>query len=124
MSDPDGIIASPLETILIDTEEGAIEAIVRLAGEYQVGSVVAGMPYSLSGAAGPAAAKVQEFVAKLAAKLKVPITTWDERLSTVAANRSMRDSGVKRSKQKGLRDAVAAALILEAYLDRQRSSRP
>lgn len=120
MSDPTGLIARPVDRIVREDDNQALNAIEELVVKNQVGKVVVGMPYSMSGNVGPAATHVQEFISALATVIKVPIVTWDERLSTVAAQRSLFDSGVKKTRQKDLRDAVAAALILQGYLDRQR----
>ncbi len=120
LSDPTSAIASPLEVVMVTDDEAAYAAIARLTSQHQVDQVVVGMPYSLSGAAGPAAEKVQEFVAELSRRLSVKVVTWDERLSTMAADRSMRETGVSRRKRDSLRDAIAAALILQGYLDSRR----
>jgi putative Holliday junction resolvase len=121
MSDPTGLIASPVDHILNDEIDQAIRAVAGLVEKYQVERVVVGMPYSLTGQAGPAAVSVQKFIEELHAVIKVPVVTWDERLSTVAAQRSMSASRVKKKRQRDLRDAVAAALILQGYLDYQRN---
>jgi putative Holliday junction resolvase len=119
LSDPTGLIARPFDHILREDINQALSAVVNLVEQYQVGTVVVGMPYSLAGQVGPAALSVQDFIDALVPMVKVPVVTWDERLSTVAAQRSMSASGVKKKRQKDLRDAVAAALILQGYLDRQ-----
>lgn len=121
LSDPTATIASPVEVVIITDDESAFTAIAKLVDQHQVDGVVVGMPYSLSGVAGPAAEKVREFVGELSRRLPVKVVTWDERLSTIAADRSMRETGVKRQKRENLRDAVAAALILQSYLDSRHS---
>jgi putative holliday junction resolvase len=121
MSDPTGLIASPVDHIFNDEIDQSIRAVAGLVEKFQVEQVVVGMPYSLTGQAGPAAMSVQRFVEELRTVIKVPVLTWDERLSTVAAQRSMSASGVKKKRQRDLRDSVAAALILQGYLDFQRN---
>ncbi|MEW6142762.1 MAG: Holliday junction resolvase RuvX [Chloroflexota bacterium] len=117
LSDPTATIASPLEVVAITDVESAYAAIAGLVSQHQAGEIVVGMPYSLSGRAGPAAENVRKFVNELSRRLQVRVVTWDERLSTVAADRSMREAGVKRKKRSNLRDAIAAALILQGYLN-------
>ncbi|MCX8126395.1 MAG: Holliday junction resolvase RuvX, partial [Dehalococcoidia bacterium] len=99
-------------------------AIARLVHQYQAEGIVVGMPYSLSGSVGPAAKSVQDFIDGLSQRLPVKVVTWDERLSTVAADRSMREAGVKKKRRDHLRDAVAAALVLQGYLNSLRIGSP
>ncbi|MDO8490520.1 MAG: Holliday junction resolvase RuvX, partial [Dehalococcoidia bacterium] len=84
---------------------------------------VAGLPRSMDDSLGPQAQKVQAFVDGLSEVSPVPVETWDERLSTVAADLVMIESGTKRDKKKQHRDAIAASFILQGYLDQQRSTR-
>jgi putative Holliday junction resolvase len=121
MSDPTGLIASPREVVYRSDDESAYNAIARLAGQYQAEEMVIGMPYSLSGAIGPAAEKVKAFAEELARRVTIKIITWDERMTTIAADRAMRETGVKKQRQNNLRDAIAAALILQSYLDSRRA---
>ncbi|HEX77859.1 MAG TPA: Holliday junction resolvase RuvX [Dehalococcoidia bacterium] len=121
LSDPGGILASPLA--VIDAHEAAaFEAIQALAAQHQVERLVVGMPRSLGGGLGPQAQAIQAFKEKLQARLSLPVDTWDERFSTVAAERILAEAGTKARKRKGLRDAVAAALVLQGYLDGMRAS--
>jgi putative Holliday junction resolvase len=76
-----------------------------------------GLPRSLDGSLNQQAVKVQAFAGELARHIKVPLEYWDERLSTVAANRLMIDAGTKKGDKKSKRDAIASALVLQAYLD-------
>ncbi len=78
------------------------------------------MPRSLNGTLGPQAEMVEEFVAKLKGAIEVPVETWDERLTTVAAERAMLEGNVRRAKRRQRIDAVAAALLLQTYLDYRR----
>jgi len=114
MSDPQGILASPL-TIIERTDEPAdISAILAIIEQNEVGMVIAGLPLSLRGDIGPQAAKVSDFIRELSKHTKVPVELRDERLTTVSARRLMRTLGKPR---KARDDAVAAALILQEYLD-------
>ncbi|MDM8000682.1 MAG: Holliday junction resolvase RuvX [Dehalococcoidia bacterium] len=118
LSDPLGILASPLTRIERADDRVAVEAIAALVREHEARLVVAGLPYSLDGTVGEQAVRVQEFLRQVSGAVGVPIETWDERLSTVAAKRGMAESGARRGKEKI--DAAAAALILQGYLDRLR----
>jgi len=114
MSDPQGILASPLTIIRRTDESSGINAILAIIDQNQVGMVVAGLPLSMNGSIGSQAEKVQGFVQELSAHTKVPIEYRDERLTTVEAQRLMK---MTRKGRKDRDDAVAAALILQEYLD-------
>jgi putative Holliday junction resolvase len=118
LSDPLGILASPLTRIERTDDEAAVKAIADLVRKHEAKAVVAGLPYSLDGSVGQQAVRVQDFLRKLAQSLSVPIETSDERLSTVAATQGMIEAGVSRESRKGKIDAAAAALILQWYLDK------
>jgi len=120
LSDPSGILASPLTRVHASDTGDAIEAIAQLVRQYEVGLVIAGLPYSMDGSLGQQAERVQDFLQKLSQHLEIPIETWDERLSTVAAERMMIEAGVGRERRRKQVDAAAAALILQGYLDRMR----
>lgn len=118
LSDPLGILASPLTRIERTDDDAAIEAIAGLVRKHEAKLVVAGLPYSLDGSVGPQAVRVQGFLRRLADSVGVPVETADERLSTVSAVQGMIEAGVSREKRKGMVDAAAAALILQWRLDR------
>jgi putative Holliday junction resolvase len=120
LSDPLGILASPLTRIERTDDEAAVKAIAELVGKHEARAVVAGLPYSLNGNVGQQAVRVQDFLRKLAQSLGVPVLTSDERLSTVMATQGMIEAGASRGSRKGKIDAAAAALILQWYLDRVR----
>ena len=120
LSDPLGILASPLTRIERTDDDAAIEAIAGLVRKHEAKLLVAGLPYSLDGSVGPQAVRVQEFLRRLADSVGVPVETADERLSTVSAVQGMIEAGVSREKRKGMVDAAAAALILQWHLDRLR----
>jgi len=117
MSDPEQLLASPLTTISRQSDSEAIEGIRRLVSEYQVECVVVGLPYSLDGGIGAQAEKVFTFVQKLHQSLQIDIKMRDERLSTTAAERLLSQAGVKKGRKRSLRDAAAAAFVLQGYLD-------
>ena len=120
LSDPEGIIASALTVLSRSKDANELEAIEELVEERGVGGIVVGLPFSMDGSEGEQAGKVREFCQMLSGRVQVPVLTWDERLSTVAAERVMSDVGVKREKRKDKRDAIAAAITLQGYLDRCR----
>ena len=117
LSEPQGILASPLTIIKRSEEKIDIEAILSIVDQNQVGQIIAGLPYSMDGSIGSQAEKVQAFVHELSSHSKVPVDFRDERLSTVSAKRLLREIG-KRKKTED--DAIAAALILQSYLDEAR----
>lgn len=117
--DPDGLLATPVETVAAG--ERAIERLVELAAEHEVIEVVVGLPRSLSGREGPAAAKVREFAKALARGVSpVPVRLVDERLSTMAAQGQLRASGRPGRKKRAVIDQVAATVILQSALERER----
>ena len=117
LSDPGGILATPLTIIERTDERRDIEAIIHIVKEHQVGKIVVGLPRSLSGSEGEQAEKVRAFVQKLCGDTDVPLEFRDERLTTVSAKRLMRVAATRKARRRGRDDAVAAALILQGYLD-------
>ena len=108
-------LAHPLETI--PANERAPFRIAEIVREKNVDHVVTGLPKQMDGQIGAAATAVLEFVEKLRAILPCPVITWDERLTTAAANRALRDAGKKTRQTRGYVDQVAAQMILQSYLD-------
>ena len=121
MSDGMGWLASPLEVIVRESDDAALEAIAKLVSTHAIERVVVGMPRSLDGNLGPQAVKVQAFTELLAKKITVAVQYWDERFSTAGANRMMIEADTKKGDKKSKRDAIAAALILQGYLDSKQS---
>jgi len=115
ISDELQLLAHPLETILAN--ERATSRVVELVRERNVEHVVVGIPKRMNGQIGTAATEALEFVEKLRAVLPCPVVTWDERLTTVAAHRALRDAGKKTRHTRGYIDQVAAQMILQSYLD-------
>jgi putative Holliday junction resolvase len=124
VSDPTGTLASARIVLARRPEEAALAALGRLVEEEEAEAIVVGLPRSLSGELHGQAALVQAFAELLRQRLAVPVHFWDERLSTVAAEREMRASGAKREKRRAMIDAVAAAIILQGYLDASRAQAP
>ena len=122
-SDPDGMLATPVETVPAGPASQA--RLVALAEEYQAVEVVLGLPRSLNGGEGPAAAKVRRYAGELAAKLApagVPVRLVDERMSTVTAAQGLRASGVKSKKGRSVIDQAAAVVILQSALEGEKTS--
>ena len=117
----EGLLAIPIDVIDRAGEEADLKAILALINEWGIDRVVVGLPRSLDGSIGKQADMVLAFSRTLSQRTSVPIDTWDERLSTVAAERLMRDAGVKSAKRRVHRDSMAAAIILQGYLDRGRA---
>ena len=127
LSDPTGTVAAPLETIAHRERRKDIAAVAALARAHGVARIVLGWPRNMDGTSGPAARRAEAFAEALRRVAGVPVDLWDERLSTVAADRALRDADVKRERRRALRDQIAAALILQSYLDagsRTTSPRP
>lgn len=118
LSDPQGILASPLAIINCRDERADVEAIIAIINQHQAEQIIVGLPRSMDGSIGKQAEKVKAFTQELCNHTKVPVEFRDERLSTVLANRLMRE--VKKTREKVGRDAIAAALILQSYLDEAR----
>lgn len=127
LSDPTGTIASPLETIAAGGAAGrrAAAQVAELCRRHDVARVVVGWPRNMDGSRGPAAKLAEAFADRLRAALPVPVELWDERLSTAAADRTLIEAGVRRDERRHARDRVAAALILQGYLNvRRRDAGP
>lgn len=116
LSDELGWTAQPLETFYRRNPEADIRHIQELVREHEVGQVLVGLPLRLDGESGPAAKVVQEFIQLLEPALSVPVVTWDERMTTCAAEDLLIAADVGRRKRKGIVDRIAAAILLQSYL--------
>lgn len=118
VSDSTGTIASPFDVIERRGDRAAEHATIAAAvADTDAAIVVVGLPRSMSGRDGPAAKSVRAEVAELGARLAVPVELWDERLSTVTANRALIEGRVRRRARRDSVDKVAAAVILQSWLD-------
>lgn len=121
-SDPDGILATPVQTVRRDGKH--LGRLVRLIAEHEAVEVVVGLPRTLADKAGSAAADAVEVADALAARIApVPVRLADERLTTVTAQRTLRDAGVRAKNQRAVVDQVAAVAILQSWLDQRRVMR-
>jgi putative Holliday junction resolvase len=119
MSDPVGILASAFAVVERKGDGSDLKSILNMVKENEVGCIVVGLPRSMDGSLGEQAVKTNTFVEELSELTDVPIKMWDERLSTVIAERLLKDAGKDRRQMKKGRDAAAAAVTLQWYLDRQ-----
>ena len=116
-SDEMKMIASPLEYIPAEPLDKVIARIQQLIREKDVELILIGMPRNMDGSYGPAALKVQEFIAVLKDTVAIPIQTWDERLTSAQAQRFLIQGGVRRRERKEKVDKMAASILLQSYLD-------
>ena len=118
ISDELKMIAQPLEFVPAKPFTALVSRLDKMVTEREVELVLIGMPRNMDGSFGPAALRVQEFVETLKGVLSVPIKTWDERLTSAQANRLLIEGEVRRDKRKEKVDQMAAAILLQCYLDR------
>ena len=117
ISDELKMLAHPLEFILAESMPAFVERLRAILAEKPCELILVGMPRNMDGSFGPAAEKVREFIAKLQPQVTLPIKTWDERLTSTQANRMMSEGNVRRDQRKLKVDAMAAAVLLQSYLD-------
>ena len=115
--------AQGIETIRRTSLENDFKRLSELISEYEVHELVVGMPKNMNGTKGERAEKTEEFVEKMKEVIDLPITFWDERLSTVMAERQLIAADVSRKKRKDVIDKMAAVVILQGYLDRLQLSK-
>ena len=113
-----GFVASPLETVQRSSDHATDHRkILALAAEWEVDTLVVGLPLSLDGSEGPAAQLVRSEIEELAAATSIPVVPYDERLTTVTATRLLQEGAVPGRSQRQMVDQVAAAVMLQAWLD-------
>jgi putative Holliday junction resolvase len=117
VSDETKTIAQPLEYIPAEPFADFLARLKKLLVEKEIDLVLIGLPRNMDGSYGPAAQKVEAFVAVLRNAITVPIKTWDERLTSAQANRVLIQGRVHRGKRKETVDKMAAAILLQSYLD-------
>jgi putative Holliday junction resolvase len=126
-SDPDAILATPVETVRRDRSGKHLRRLAALAAEFEVVEVVVGLPRTLADRTGPSAIDAIELAGKLEEVLggrvpPIPVRMADERLTTVAAQRSLRAAGVRAKEQRAVIDQAAAVAILQSWLDQRRAT--
>lgn len=122
VSDPDGILATPVETVRRERGERHLRRLAALVDELDIVEVVIGLPRTLADRAGSSAQDAVQVAEALAGRIAVPVRLADERLSTVTASRSLRQAGVRAKDQRGMIDQAAAVTILQGWLDQRRNA--
>lgn len=118
MSDIMKIIANPLETLKRKNSQADFDYILNVCKQNDVELILSGLPLSLNGQENAQTQKTREFIEQLQSQTNIPIKFVDERLTTVSAQRVLIESGMRRENRKNVVDKVAAAIILQGYLDR------
>ncbi|MEW5921982.1 MAG: Holliday junction resolvase RuvX [Bacillota bacterium] len=116
VSDPLGITAQGLKVMRRSNIKKDLVQLRELVKEYDVAKIVVGYPLNMDGSPGNKAREIMNFKDKLAQAIPLPVVVWDERLTTVSAQRTLLEAGVRRSDRKKVVDKVAAVMILENYL--------
>ncbi len=123
VSDELGITAQGLGVIECQNRRQDLSRIARYVQEYEVDEIIIGLPRNMDGTIGPQAREILAFQEKLAGAVHIPVVTWDERLTTVAANRVLLEADLRRRKRKKVIDKLAAVFILESYLRYKKKQR-
>ena len=124
VSDPLGYTAQGIETILNVGKKQVLASLSKICKDYQVTQVVIGFPVNMNGSFGPKADEITKLIPILEGELHLPVKTWDERLTSRAADRLMIEEGLSRKRQKENSDRLAATLILQTYLESLRKTNP
>jgi len=118
VSDPEGLLAQPLD--VVSNDGNALDVVAEAVATSGASEIVVGLPMNMNGTSGPEAQAAEAFAARLRERTGLAVTLWDERLSTVEAERTMRSGGTNARKQRGRVDKVAAAIILQSFLESRR----
>jgi len=120
VSDPSGAVATPVSVLDGRTLDADLRPLTRLIDDYEIETIVVGLPLTLAGEEGPQARAVRERAGRWSTSLGVPLVFWDERLTTSQARRSLSEAGLDERASRKAVDMVAAALILQGYLESRR----
>ena len=115
-----GLTAQPLKTIRRKSKREDVKALKEIMAEFEIAKIVVGLPKNMDGTIGKQAETTFRWIKDLQEEIKVPMITWDERLSTVGASRVLLEADLSRGKRKKVIDKLAAVLILQGYLDKTR----
>ncbi|MDO8426905.1 MAG: Holliday junction resolvase RuvX [Deltaproteobacteria bacterium] len=121
ISDEGGLIAQPVSTLKRVSIKKDLEALLKMAEDYAIEGFVVGMPINMDGTEGPRSKAVLKFVELLKERTRLPVSTWDERLSTVAVTRVLIEGDLSRSRRKEVVDKMAASYILQGFLDSRKN---
>jgi len=119
VSDPGGTIAMPFRVLDVRGDDDAVAQVRELCGDLSAERIVVGLPLNMDGSRGPMAERVERFIEQLSGEFDIPVETTDERLSTRLVERVLLDADMSRKRRKGVRDKLAAQVILQGYLDRE-----
>lgn len=120
ISDELGIVATPLAVHTRKHGDDAVDEALRICSERGIGKIVVGLPLNMDGSSGPAVEQVEQFVEKLRERGEgLEVETWDERMSSLSAERVLIEGDMRREKRKEVIDKIAAQIILQNYLDAQ-----
>jgi putative Holliday junction resolvase len=122
ISDEDGQFAQPRSTLARKNPDELLRTIAGIVKDEHVEEIVVGLPLHLDGSVGASARRAQRFADRLKALTELPVIMWDERMTTALAERALDEAGVKRRNQKDKIDRVAAAILLQSYLDSKKES--
>jgi putative holliday junction resolvase len=120
ISDELGMLSHPLETVQVKKSD-PIARIAEVVREKHVSLIIVGVPRNMDGSFGPAAEKSRDFIEKLKGAVPCPVRPWDERLTTVSAERALREAGRKARDQRAVVDQAAAQILLQSWLDGQQA---
>lgn len=119
VSDPTGLLSQPVKTLRrIETNQD-MDAIKQVINEYEIEKIVIGLPKNMNGSIGPQSEKILQFADMLRDATGLEVILWDERLTTVAAERALLEADISRKKRRKVIDSIAASLILQGYLESQ-----
>lgn len=118
LSDDEKILASPLPVYSRRNLDVDLAFLLGIVKENEVERAIVGLPRNMNGSIGKTAKEVLSFADKLQRKINIPVSTFDERMTSVEAERVLVETNLSRKRRKGLRDSIAAVLILQGYLDR------
>ncbi len=122
ISDPAGFFAMPACTLEVTSDSDAVAKIKEVSVEKEAEMIVVGLPFNMNGTEGPIYEKVTVFMKLLSNAVDIPVDGWDERMSSMAADRALNEAGMDNREKKGVRDRVAAQVILQGYLDAKSSA--
>ena len=124
VSDEMGFAARGLPTVRADSRSSAVDSVAQVASDVGAAALLVGLPLNMDGSRGPMAEAAEAFAAALNRTTGLPVRLWDERLTTVAARRTIREIGARKRNEKGTVDRMAAVLLLNNYLQARDSAEP
>jgi len=120
MTDVGGLMAHSLTTLEVKSAAGALEAVLSIIKDHQPDELLVGLPVNMDGTRGPESDRCRKFADEISRATGLPVSLWDERLTTVMAERSLIEQGLTRKKRKGVVDRVAALILLQDFIQHRR----